>query len=61
MSVFTGSVQDVRGALIKVRAKLGPKKAKAILTDFGVSKTPDLPEESYRAVLERAEREVKNA
>ena len=55
------SIEDVRGALIKVKDKLGPKKAKALLTEFGVSKATDLPEESFKAVLEKAERELKNA
>jgi len=56
MEKFT--LEDVRKGLIELKNAKGKDAAKAVLTEFAVSKATDLPEDQFAEVVERIAKEL---
>jgi hypothetical protein len=54
----TYTIDDIRKYLIELKNAKGEAAAKAVLTEFAVSKTTDLPEDRFAEVVERIAKEL---
>ncbi len=52
------TIDDIRKYLIELKNAKGKEAAKAVLTEFAVSKATDLPEDRFAEVVERIAKEL---